>query len=374
MISNGNETSKTDSTGTTTYAWDYENRLTSVTLPGSGGTVSYGYDPLGRRIYKSSASGTSIYAYDVVNMVEEVSGAGAVVARYSQALNIDEPLAMLRSGATNYYEADGLSSVTSLSNTSGALANTYSYDSFGKPLTSSGTLVNSFRHAGRELDSEASLYYYRARYYDSSSGRFLSEDPVGFKGGQNFYNFVLNMPTNLIDPTGLWPWPWSNPGPPPTPQPPKPPPIYNPGVWGRGFERSNNCYSYACDILRRPGTNYGLLQPGVRHGLFPFPRLDCATVKAAAKSDGLKDPSDGTCPCNTHLVWLVVGQNVRQPGSQLPGRPDYHWYRQDVNGGWSSKHGQAPVGPQLPDIGAVVQEAYQWGYTDQCGSMCAPNQ
>ncbi len=53
---NGNTLTKTDSTGTTTHAWDFENRLTSVTLPGSGGTVSFKYDPFGRRIYKSSIS------------------------------------------------------------------------------------------------------------------------------------------------------------------------------------------------------------------------------------------------------------------------------------------------------------------------------
>jgi YD repeat-containing protein len=58
---NGNTTSKTDSTGTTNYSWDFENRLASVALPGSGGTVSFKYDPFGRRIYKSSSSGTSVY-------------------------------------------------------------------------------------------------------------------------------------------------------------------------------------------------------------------------------------------------------------------------------------------------------------------------
>jgi YD repeat-containing protein len=58
---NGNTTGKTDSTGTTTYAWDFENRLTSVTLPGTGGTVSFKYDPFGRRIYKSATSGTSVF-------------------------------------------------------------------------------------------------------------------------------------------------------------------------------------------------------------------------------------------------------------------------------------------------------------------------
>jgi YD repeat-containing protein len=54
---NGNTTGKTDSTGTTSYTWDFENRLTSVTLPGSGGTVSFKYDPLRRRVYKSSSGG-----------------------------------------------------------------------------------------------------------------------------------------------------------------------------------------------------------------------------------------------------------------------------------------------------------------------------
>src|SRR5271165_6094740 len=125
---NGNTTAKTDSTGTTTYTWDYDNRLTSATLPGSGGTVSYRYDPFGRRIYKSSASGTSVYAYDIENPVEETNSAGVVVARYAQTENTDEPLATLRSGTTSYYQADGLGSLTSLSNTSGALASTYTYD------------------------------------------------------------------------------------------------------------------------------------------------------------------------------------------------------------------------------------------------------
>jgi YD repeat-containing protein len=112
---NGNTTSKTDSTGTTTYTWDFENRLASVTLPGSGGTVSYKYDPFWRRIYKSSPSGVSIYAYDGNNLVEETNSSGSVVARYSQGEDIDEPLVMLRSAATSYYQADGLGSITSKS-------------------------------------------------------------------------------------------------------------------------------------------------------------------------------------------------------------------------------------------------------------------
>jgi len=140
---NGNETSKTDSTGTTQYAWDFENRLTQVTLPGSGGAVQFSYDPFGRRIKKASSAGTSIFAYDGDNQIEETNSSGAVVARYTPTFTTDEPLAMLRSGTTNYYEQDGLGSVTSLSNTAGALAQTYTFDSFGNTTASSGSLVNT---------------------------------------------------------------------------------------------------------------------------------------------------------------------------------------------------------------------------------------
>jgi len=63
-VCNGNTLTKATGSNTTTYAWDFENRLTSVTLPGSGGTVSFKYDPFGRRIYKSSSTATSVYAYD----------------------------------------------------------------------------------------------------------------------------------------------------------------------------------------------------------------------------------------------------------------------------------------------------------------------
>ncbi|HET6932216.1 MAG TPA: RHS repeat-associated core domain-containing protein, partial [Candidatus Acidoferrum sp.] len=163
---NGNTLTKTDSTGTTNYTWDFENRLTLVTLPGSGGTVSFKYDPFGRRIYKSSSAGTSVFAFDGDNLVEETNASGGVVARYSQGLNIDEPLAMLRSSTTSYYQADGLGSVTSLSNGAGAVAQNYTYDSFGNIVATSGSIVNNFRYTGREWDTETSLYYYRARYYD----------------------------------------------------------------------------------------------------------------------------------------------------------------------------------------------------------------
>jgi RHS repeat-associated protein len=200
---NGNTLTSLVSAGTTTYSWDFENRFGSVTLPGTGGTLTFKYDPFGRRIYKSSSSAASIYAYDGVNLIEETNASGAVVARYTQGSTIDEPLAMLRSATTSYYHADGLGSVTSLSSSAGSLAQTYGYDSYGKQTSSS--LTNPFQYTARELDSETGLYYYRARYYDPQSARFVSEDPLKFFGGDiNLYRYVWNHPTSFRDPRGLW--------------------------------------------------------------------------------------------------------------------------------------------------------------------------
>jgi RHS repeat-associated protein len=55
----------------------------------------------------------------------------------------------------------------------------------------------------REFDQETGLYYYRARYYDPQPGRFLSEDPIKFQGGTNFYRYSLNSPVTFSDPFGL---------------------------------------------------------------------------------------------------------------------------------------------------------------------------
>jgi len=171
--------------------------------------LSFRYDPFGRRIQKSYTTGanpptttTTNYLYDGDNGIEEVDPNGNVLARYSQGLNIDEPLAMLRGGATSFYHADGLGSVTSLSNSAGTLAQTYTFDSFGKQTASSGSLTNPFRYTAREFDSETNLYFYRARYYDQSTGRFLNEDPIRFRGGINFYRYVGNNATNYTDPDG----------------------------------------------------------------------------------------------------------------------------------------------------------------------------
>jgi RHS repeat-associated protein len=154
-------------------------------------------------IQKSGRSGTTNYLYDGVSDIEEVGSGGNVLADYAQGPTIDEPLSEFRSGTASYYQQDGLASVTSLTNGSGAFANTYTFDSYGRLNASTGTLTNPFEYTGREWDGETSLYYYRARYYDEGQGRFLSEDPIGLDQGPNFYKYVANNPLNLFDPSGM---------------------------------------------------------------------------------------------------------------------------------------------------------------------------
>jgi RHS repeat-associated protein len=207
---NGNTLS--DASGKS-YSWDFENRLTQAVVPGTnGGTTTFKYDPFGRRIQKISPTFTSVFLYDGSNLIETVNASGAEVASYTQTRTIDETLAELRSSTTDYYEADALGSITSLSNGTGALANTYTYDSFGNLTASTGTTRNYFQYTAREFDTETGIYFYRARYFDPTSGRFLSEDPA--EDDLNLYAYVQNNPVNFVDPLGLYttknnnvPWP-----------------------------------------------------------------------------------------------------------------------------------------------------------------------
>jgi RHS repeat-associated protein len=132
-------------------------------------------------------------------------------------------LAMSRDGALAFYHADGLGSITSLTDATGSAVAAYTRDAFGSSLQTAGSITNPFRYTGREWDAETGLYYYRARYYDPQIGRFISEDPIGLNGGLDLYAYVGNSPTNFDDPSGLYPG-----------QLPPPPPGYNPSTWKTG--------------------------------------------------------------------------------------------------------------------------------------------
>ena len=111
---------------------------------------------------------------------------------------------MERGAQTYYYHADHLGSIREITNGAGVTVNSYSYDAYGNFESRSETVANPYAFTGREYDAESGLFYYRARYYDANTGRFISEDPIGFGGGDaNLYRYVFNNPVMYRDPSGL---------------------------------------------------------------------------------------------------------------------------------------------------------------------------
>ena len=153
---NGNTTSKTETTGTANYTWDFENRLTSVTLPHGGGSVLH-YDPFGRRIQKASPLSesrrpqrrTTSTTATTMEETDQMARCGEVRAGKTSTSRWQSP-----APGADFYEQDGLGSVTSLTNGTGTVAQSYTYDSFGNTTNSSGNVANPFRYTGRDFDSK----------------------------------------------------------------------------------------------------------------------------------------------------------------------------------------------------------------------------
>lgn len=114
-----------------------------------------------------------------------------------------------------YVHKDNLGSTIALSDGSGNLVQSYEYDAFGKAYVNTGSgayvavqdftgsLYNNDRFfTGREFDRETDLYFFRARYYDASLGRFISRDPIGMTDQINLYAYVHNNPLGMTDPSG----------------------------------------------------------------------------------------------------------------------------------------------------------------------------
>jgi len=198
---NGNLTSKTDASGTWTYIWDFENRLKQASKSG-GVAVTYGYDALGRRVQRTSTTdGTTKFVYDGADVVRDLDGSGAVIVDYLNGPGIDNKLRQTVGGVASYFVTDHLGTTSAFADASGNVISSLSYDSYGN--VSSGSAATRYTYTGREIDSDLGLIFYRARWYDPQQGRFISEDPIGFQGGMNFYGFVENSPVNYIDPWGL---------------------------------------------------------------------------------------------------------------------------------------------------------------------------
>ena len=207
---NGNLASKTAklagvcSGAVTGFTWDAQDQLTCIDFPG-GGFAEYKYDALGRRIQKDAGGVVTKYLYDGEDIALEFDGADALQARYSHGDRRDQPLVMERGGQSYFYHSDHLGSVRKVTDSAGAVVNSYDYDAYGTFENRAEAVANPYAFTGREYDPESGLYYYRARYYDATTGRFISEDPAHFTGADpNLYRYVVNNPVNFQDPAGLF--------------------------------------------------------------------------------------------------------------------------------------------------------------------------
>jgi RHS repeat-associated protein len=184
---NGNLTSD----GVRSYTWNARDQLASLTGPVNG---SFAYDGFGRRRSKTIGGTTTQFLYDGPNPVQELAS-GTPTANLLTGLAIDEFFTRTDSVGVRNYLTDALGSSVALADGSGAVQTEYSYEPFGATTTSGSGTTSSFGFTGREADGTG-LYYYRARYYHPATQRFVSEDPLGFDGGDvNLQAYVSNAPT-----------------------------------------------------------------------------------------------------------------------------------------------------------------------------------
>jgi RHS repeat-associated protein len=175
-------------------------------------SVEYTYDVYDRRIGKSvdsdgdgNADLEERFVLDGDEITLVFDGQGNLIERFLHGVMVDQVLAQENGDGSVYLAlADNQGSIRYVLDNSGNVINEIIYNSFGEVTSESNPSVDfRFGYTGRELDEETGLYYYRSRYYDSTVGRFISEDAIGFEGGDaNLYRYVINSPVNYTDPYG----------------------------------------------------------------------------------------------------------------------------------------------------------------------------
>jgi len=194
--------------------WDGQYRLTAASSAGQT-LESYGYDALGRRTWLAEGGTTNFLVYSGPHVVAEVDAAGTLLRSYTYGPGIDNILAMtVHTNATTntyYFLKDHLGTVHTVVDASGTTVESYTYDAWGNvtahdaaghpiPATRIG---NRYLFQGREYSWQTGLYYFRARWYNPNTARWLSKDPIGISGGLNQYVAFGNNPVNFVDPSGL---------------------------------------------------------------------------------------------------------------------------------------------------------------------------
>jgi len=197
---NGNQITKTAGGSTVNYGWDTLNRLTSV-IGGSIDTV-YAYDGDGNRVSQQIPTGTYTYVNDTNSSLPTVMNENGPDGTLDY-LNGLSMISATSAGFQYYHQQDGIGSTSNLTDATGAQKANYSYDPWGKlttPLDPVGS-KDKYKFAGEASDSNSSLYYLRARFYDPSIGRFIRRDPLA-RSLHGRYSYANNSPENLVDPSG----------------------------------------------------------------------------------------------------------------------------------------------------------------------------
>ena len=183
-------------TGGWAYVWNGRNQLVSLTGPAL--SASFGYDALGRRRTRIVNGTLTTYQSDGFNVARTVTA--GVTARLLEGVGLDEHFALIDQAGITSFLTDHLGSTIALADAAPTITAQYTYEPFGQ-ATVSGTGGTGLQFTGRENDGTG-LYYYRARYYSPTWGRFISEDELDFGGGTNLYTYALNSPPNYVDPLG----------------------------------------------------------------------------------------------------------------------------------------------------------------------------
>jgi RHS repeat-associated protein len=181
----------------TRYTWNDAGRLTSISGP-TGATSTYRYDAVGRRVEVNDDGTVRRFVYSGWNLRNEFDGANALRATYIAGLFPDSVYEVVRGGSRYYPLFDAVGSVVALTDATGATVGRVRYSVFGIPQPS-GATENAISFTGHQFDAGTGLLYARARYYDPSLGRFLSQDPAP---ALNPYTYAFDAPLEFTDLTG----------------------------------------------------------------------------------------------------------------------------------------------------------------------------